>query len=218
LLLTFLPMSNPKLDTLVQNNNTTIAIIENVLSDNLFFQLHRWLQSLDYKGKNSYRHTQLDREQVWFHQDGTYFCTSWKKEYDRWKGNKYPLFLDVVQRKIISCIKDILGDHDIELDLSQHNSCLINRYLNGKQYIRPHSDSQESFGNEPIIVGYSIGASRKIRFDSKLNHGQSMEFQLKSNSVFIMMGRSQLDWEHSIPIDEDCEIPRYSMTIRHHLG
>lgn len=206
------------MDTFIQKNGTIIAIINDVLPENILEQLEKWLENLDYKGKNSYEHVELDREQLWFHRDGTYFCTSWKKIYDRWKGNKYPPFLDMIQGKIIDKAKRTLNKYDIEYDLDKHNSCLINRYNDGSKYIRPHSDSEISFGKEPIIIGFSLGATRKLQFDSRYKPEQHMEFLLKNNSIFIMAGKSQIDWEHSIPKDDECDKPRYSMTIRHHLN
>ena len=43
------------------------------------------------------------------------------------------------------------------------NSCLINKYRDNNDSIKPHRDSLSSFGNNLTIVGLSIGSSRILR-------------------------------------------------------
>lgn len=44
------------------------------------------------------------------------------------------------------------------------NSCLINKYRNGNDYISAHRDSKLSFGDNPIICVLSICQERILKF------------------------------------------------------
>ena len=63
--------------------------------------------------------------------------------------------------------------------LMDTNSCLINYYENGKDFIPRHIDSIVSFGPTPIIINLSIGATRVLRVNEK-------DFSLHNNSLFII--------------------------------
>ena len=87
-------------------------------------------------------------------------------------------------------------------------------------------DSIESFGEYPLIVGLSLGSTRKINFRKVLydeNNTKSMKkdrknpvnfsMKLESGSLFIMSGSSQKYFGHEIPKCNDDNI-RYSLTFR----
>jgi alkylated DNA repair dioxygenase AlkB len=101
-----------------------------------------------------------------------------------------------------------------EFQVPKINSCLINKYPCGENFIAPHRDSAISFGEKPTIIGLSIGNERKIDFvrndKTKVN---DFSFDLESGSLFIMAGSSQKYYQHSIP-KEYCENVRYSFTFR----
>ena len=106
------------------------------------------------------------------------------------------------------------------------NSCLINKYRTGNDYIRPHRDTALSFGLNPTIIGCSLGDTRDIVFKRVFNEQKKsipkrdvgkkfldFKFKLESGSIFIMAGSSQKYWTHEVP-KCNSNISRYSLTFR----
>ncbi len=190
-------------------------VIENVFPESELNEIKHRLSNETYYGEGSYKNTKLDREQKWYHQEGKPFCSLWTQQHHRWNGHLYDSQLLSFQNKILSTAQHYLLQYNINLNLSNHNSCLINKYNGGNQFIRPHRDSPLSFGDLPTIIGFSVGATRDFVMES--NKNEKMNYELKDNSIFIMAGRSQIDWTHSIPAKPEESGVRYSMTIRHHI-
>jgi alkylated DNA repair dioxygenase AlkB len=113
--------------------------------------------------------------------------------------------------------KFIINNNEINnnIQIPLINSCLINKYPQGENFIAPHRDSTLSFGLEPTIIGLSIGQTRHINFEriDKNKKHMNFSFKLESNSIFIMGGASQVHYYHSIN-KEVCENVRYSLTFR----
>lgn len=195
-------------------DGTIVLLIQDALDVPDYTSLRELLDSLEYLGKDCYKNIHLDRQQLWFHKEMKPFCTKWKKIHPRWQSNQYTDVLADSQAKILERVQQFSDEHQLDWDLSNHNSCLVNKYQNGNDHIPPHSDSKLSFGEEPIIIGYSMGEQRKLILDGSKG---KIELELEDNSIFVMAGRSQLDYKHSIPVEEDKKGKRYSMTIRHHL-
>jgi alkylated DNA repair dioxygenase AlkB len=194
-------------------DGTIVAIIDDVLDIIELFGLIGWLTELNYRGEGCYKTITLDRKQLWFHEELKPFCSRWKKPHERWEPNEYTHILKQIQNRIVEVVKAFSESQGFKWDLDGHNSCLINKYENGTQHIPPHKDTHLSFGEEPIIIGFSVGQKRKLILE---NETKKIEFELNNNSIFIMAGRSQLDFKHSIPPEPELENVRYSLTIRHH--
>ena len=108
------------------------------------------------------------------------------------------------------------------------NSCLINKYRDGKDYIAPHRDSKLSFGDSPIIAILSLGQTRTLRFtkveDNYKNKALArkdknniiIDFELEDNSLFVMSGDSQTNYSHQL-LKDDSDKERYSMTFRNFI-
>lgn len=97
------------------------------------------------------------------------------------------------------------------------NSVLGNLYRNGQDSVSWHADDEKELGSEPVIASLSFGASRvfavrhnetKQRWDITLNHGD----------LLIMSGRSQLDFQHSIPKTKQTLGARINLTFRNING
>lgn len=97
------------------------------------------------------------------------------------------------------------------------NSVLGNLYRDGQDSVSWHADDEKELGNEPVIASLSFGASRvfqvrsnssKQRWDVTLNHGD----------LLVMSGRSQLDFQHSIPKTKKVLGPRVNLTFRNIYG
>lgn len=139
------------------------------------------------------------------------FCPIWKKRLDRWESTTYPNKLLLVQNKIESLINN---KENLRLEVPlKLNSCLINYYETGSNFIPPHKDSSFSFGDYPTIICISHGDERTIRIK---NEKETYDFQLKSNSVFIMSGSSQKYYTHEI-LKKTSLNPRHSLTFRNYI-
>ena len=160
----------------------------------------------------SFKKGECLREQLWFQKEQRYFCENWYKRFDHWKSQpSYPSFILDLEKKI-----NVLLDHDYsEIPTPKLNSCLINKYNTGNDYIKSHSDSSYSFGEFPTIINLSIGAPRYIQLTNK-STGETSKQLLESGSIFIMAGASQKEFTHSIPKSDNCANVRYSLTFREH--
>jgi alkylated DNA repair dioxygenase AlkB len=170
-------------------------IINDFLPQNLYLKLNSWLLNLDLFSGITRKGNNIHRKQKWFHIDGERFDTSWKQHFDRWKGHKFP-----------DILKEILDYVNSNLKIDT-NSCLINYYENGNDFIPIHIDSITSFGPTPTIINISIGATRVIRVDKQ-------DYYLYNNSLFVMTGPSV---EHELLKDLKCNQPRWSLTFRKKL-
>lgn len=93
------------------------------------------------------------------------------------------------------------------------NSCLVNLYRHGDDYMSYHSDSEEELGENPEIFSISFGANR----DFLLKHNESKEvvkLNLNHGDLVIMRGKTQHFWKHSIPKRKRVEDARVNLTFR----
>jgi alkylated DNA repair dioxygenase AlkB len=161
-----------------------------------------------------------NRFQKWYQEENKYFCPTWKHRFPRWESFSYDKILNGIQKKIQKKM--------IELGLLKinFNSCLINKYVNGEDYIHFHRDSIQSFGEYPVIVGLSVGSDREIKFKkikydegnlksikTDRDHPIRFKMKLESGSLFIMSGSSQKYFGHEIERCNTKEM-RYSLTYR----
>ena len=103
------------------------------------------------------------------------------------------------------------------------NSILINKYINGKNIIPKHRDSENIFGDNPTIAVYSVGSPRIIRFtrvgtnnNKKLKGETPIDIKLEEGSLLIMSGTVQKYYVHEILKDDTITDTRYSLTLRNH--
>jgi alkylated DNA repair dioxygenase AlkB len=197
--------------------------IKNFLTKNENVELFKYLNKMDdFRPCTNYQN-KANRFQKWYQKDNKYFCPTWKNRYLRWESFTKDNIIDKYQIKIENKLLELGFDN------YSFNSCLINKYLNGDDYIHFHRDSIESFGEYPLIVGLSLGSVRKINFRKVLydkNNTKSLKkdkknpinfsMELESGSLFIMSGSSQKYFEHEIP---KCGVDniRYSLTFREFL-
>ena len=204
-----------KLDNLIiiEHDNDIPTILyyqDNVLSDDELL----FLYDLNYKEGNydkEEKSVKVSRQQLWFQTENKYFCPIWKKRLNRWEASPYPNELVSVQNKVEDLINNkLLYLFNSRLKL---NSCLINYYESGSNFIPPHKDSSISFGEYPTIICISHGDERTMRIK---NEKESYDFNLKSNSIFIMAGSSQKYYTHEILKNTSLN-PRYSLTFRNYI-
>ncbi len=164
----------------------------------------------------------VTRLQKWYQKDMKYFCSEWTKRYPQWESfeidDKVSNLLSSIQKYIDDYkeLKEIKG-----FNVPDINSCLINKYQTGEHYISPHKDCSISFGEEPTIIGLSVGVTRTIDFIPDIpEKNKPFSFELESGSIFIMAGSSQKFYKHSIKKYEPNEINdvRYSLTFREYIS
>lgn len=98
----------------------------------------------------------------------------------------------------------------------KYNGILVNWYIDGNNYIGPHSDDEkELIKNAPIYL-FSFGTQREFVVNSKkyATHPEKHKFELKNNSLFIMGGECQKYYKHSITKNKHIKTTRVSLTIR----
>ena len=146
------------MNTLMVNNEPVYFYYQkDILTSNELSILKDWLNKQSYKSGNL-MNREIWRKQIWFQKENKYFCKSWKHKYDRWVSEPYDDYLLKIQNKINILVNQICNKYKI--DQVNINSCLINKYRDGKDSIKPHVDNKESFGEYPTISGFSVGGMK----------------------------------------------------------
>ena len=152
----------------------------------------------------------IPRKQVAYGAPGTYYTFSGLRvDAISWDDKN-----DIVCR-VIRNIK-----HKVEkFTGKKFNFCLINRYEDGDQYIGYHHDDEKELGDEPTIVGVSLGSEREVLFQAaKLIpefHDKTISLPLSHGSIFVMYHPTNEYWKHSIPKRANVKKPRISLTFRY---
>ncbi|MCO5599849.1 hypothetical protein L7F22_053956 [Adiantum nelumboides] len=120
---------------------------------------------------------------------------------------------------------------------SKFNAIIINFYADGKDSISYHSDDEAFLGKLPTIASISLGASRDFYLRRKAPANQSVpdptpnekmgtkgkgpaaqrpteKMVLEDGDLLVMKGKTQADWEHSIPKRASYVGGRINMTFR----
>lgn len=198
---------------LEHNNETSLFLyIPNIL-DNVSNVLE-FTKTIQFAAGTSFTGSRIHRKQIWFQEEGKYFCKQWNDRYARWEGHKYVENLNNIQINIKNIVSNINCSPELDINF---NSCLINYYENGEEFITPHQDSILSFGAYPTIVNLSIGSTRLMRIRN-LQKEIVQDIHLENNSLFIMAGASQKYYTHEIVKDPSVSSPRYSFTFRKHIN
>lgn len=95
----------------------------------------------------------------------------------------------------------------------EFNSVLLNLYRNGNDTVGWHSDDEPELGDQPSIVSLSFGAARDFIMRNKLTQEKKC-FSLTDGSFLYMFGKSQEEWEHSLPRRKRVIMPRINLTFR----
>ncbi|KZN46829.1 alpha-ketoglutarate-dependent dioxygenase AlkB family protein [Pseudoalteromonas luteoviolacea] len=93
------------------------------------------------------------------------------------------------------------------------NALLLNWYRNGQDTMGWHSDDEQELGHEPMIVSVSLGASRLFKIRNKVTR-ETNSILLETGSFLVMSGRSQNDFEHSLPKQAKVSQGRINLTFR----
>ena len=100
---------------------------------------------------------------------------------------------------------------------SDYNGILINKYLDGSEYIGKHSDDESALSNAGVVA-ISSGTPRTFRVRCKKTGEIIKDIITQSDQILIMGGDFQKEFTHEIPIEKKVNKPRYSLTFRKHLN
>lgn len=92
------------------------------------------------------------------------------------------------------------------------DTCLLNYYVDGKQYIAYHGD-RESIGSRNITIGLSLGSSRDLVF-KRGSDGHTISFENRSGDLYVMQGTIHKLWKHGVPKRLRVKDGRISATFR----
>ncbi len=92
------------------------------------------------------------------------------------------------------------------------DSCLINYYRNGHDYIGAHRD-KECVDENKMVATLSLGASRRFIY-THIQTKAKIETSLHSGDLLLMYGRTNELWKHEIPKQLKVEEPRASYSLR----
>jgi alkylated DNA repair dioxygenase AlkB len=98
---------------------------------------------------------------------------------------------------------------------TEYNGILVNRYVDGNNYISDHSDDEKNL-DKGGVVAISYGAVRKFRIREKLTKKIVMDIPTTHNSIIHMGGDFQKEFTHGIPCEKKVKGVRYSLTFRKH--
>lgn len=211
------------------NDNTDKSLIyyeRNVYSVEEQKELFGRLDAMDDFKEGDVNGVSVSRLQKWHQKDGKYFSPEWKNRYERWVSDDYDKYLLDIEKKMQEKINKICDKYDF-IEKPVFNSCLLNKYRDGNDIIKMHTDNQNVFGETPTIVILSLGETRTLKFTRKIYNPDNIrtmkiddtkkdlniDIEMESGSILIMGGMSQRYWFHSIEPEENKK-KRYSITLR----
>jgi alkylated DNA repair dioxygenase AlkB len=102
------------------------------------------------------------------------------------------------------------------------NSVLASRYRDGADSISPHSDGEERLGQNPVIAGVSLGATRTFTVAPiggvRRSGLPAHRFELASGDLLVLGGTTDHRWLHSIPKAPAVTAERIGLTFRSYAG
>ena len=132
---------------------------------------------------------------------------------DKSKGYKYSNKM-MESKPLTKSISELLDIVNNELG-TQFNGILVNKYMDGNDYISAHSDDEtgiDLFG----VISISYGAERIFRIRKKDTKHIVYDELTTHCSILHMGGNFQKLYTHEIPIQKKIKEPRISFTFRKH--
>jgi alkylated DNA repair dioxygenase AlkB len=113
------------------------------------------------------------------------------------------------------CMERLLNVINKTLD-AYFNGILVNKYMNGNDYIGAHSDDESGL-DKVGVVSISYGAERIFRIRDKKTKKIICNEVTTHCSVLHMGGDFQKIYTHEIPIQKKVKNSRISFTFRKHI-
>ena len=132
---------------------------------------------------------------------------------DKSKGYKYSNKM-MESKPLTKAIRELLDIVNSEFG-TQFNGILVNKYMDGNDYISAHSDDE--IGLDLIgVISISYGAERIFRIRKKDTKQIIYDTLTTHCSILHMGGNFQKLYTHEIPIQKKIKKPRISFTFRKH--
>ena len=96
---------------------------------------------------------------------------------------------------------------------TQFNAVLLNWYRTGEDKMGWHADNEAELGFSPTIASISLGAVRKFKIRENSTK-QVTDLPLANGSCLLMTGRSQENYQHSLPVQKRVVDGRINLTFR----
>lgn len=98
------------------------------------------------------------------------------------------------------------------------NGILVNRYIDGSNYLSAHGDDEDGLDkNNKIVAGLSYGPGvRKFRIRDKKSKEIILDYEQKPCTLLVMQGEFQKEFTHEIPKQLKIKEERISITLRSH--
>ena len=130
-----------------------------------------------------------------------------------------PEFIDNFINIVNKSFEKVLGEMGFKL-----NASLVNRYVDGTNYIASHSDTETQLKQQLILamsVFKDITGTRKFRIrkvdGSKIRGANFLDIITKHGQLLVMGGKFQEIYKHEIPVEKlNKKAYRISYTIRSH--
>jgi alkylated DNA repair dioxygenase AlkB len=99
---------------------------------------------------------------------------------------------------------------------AEFNGILVNKYIDGNDYIGAHSDEESGLDTVVGVISISYGSERKFRIRNKETKKIMCDESTTHCSILHMGGDFQKLYTHEIPIQKKIKEPRISFTFRKH--
>jgi len=93
------------------------------------------------------------------------------------------------------------------------NSCLLNFYHDGEDYMGWHSDDEPELDPNASIASVSLGAERKFSFKHRRSK-ETISVFLNDGSILLMKPPTQEHWLHTLRKSMKVDEPRINLTFR----
>jgi alkylated DNA repair dioxygenase AlkB len=103
-----------------------------------------------------------------------------------------------------------------ELSSTSFNSCLLNFYHDGEDYMGWHSDDEPELDPHSPIASVSFGAERKFSFKHKQTK-EVVDLMLPDRSLLLMEPPTQRFWYHTLRKSKKVKSARINLTFRNIL-
>lgn len=97
---------------------------------------------------------------------------------------------------------------------ARFNSVLLNRYRTGADSNGWHADDEPELGPAPVIASVSLGAARRFALRRRGETRRLVTLVLEHGSLLIMSGRSQQEYQHTVPKEARVAGERINLTFR----
>jgi|tagenome__1003787_1003787.scaffolds.fasta_scaffold20273932_2 alkylated DNA repair dioxygenase AlkB len=95
------------------------------------------------------------------------------------------------------------------------DSVLLNLYRDGSDSVAWHGDTVRKRLATPMVATVSLGQRRRFLLRRRETSTTAVRLSVGGGDLVVMGGRSQHDWEHTIPKESKVSGARISITMRH---